>query len=328
MSQEKFFRNLEFLKKRNVLFKNIFLSSAVVFSAISLFYFGPPGNFPEEHIIGIKEGSSLDEIISVLKKENIIISPFWFKAFSYLSFKERNLVAGDYYFHEKESLLNVLTRLIRGEYGLFAESVTLPEGATASEMGKILKRKFSDFDEAVFVELSGEEGFLFPDTYKFLPNAKPAQVIDALKKNFEEKISEFGEEIKKSGKSLREIIIMASILEKEARTDESRKIISGILWKRIKVGMPLQVDAVFPYIIGKNTFELSLEDLEFDSLYNTYRNLGLPPGAISNPGLSSILAALRPETSPYFFYLSDREGKIHYAEDFEGHKRNKALYLR
>ena len=92
--------------------------------------------------------------------------------------------------------------------------------------------------------------------------------------------------------------------------------------------MALQVDAVFPYIIGKNTYELSLEDLQVDSPYNTYKYRGLPPGAISNPGMISIRSALNPTESPYLFYLSDRDGVMHYAETFEGHKVNKQRYLR
>lgn len=121
---------------------------------------------------------------------------------------------------------------------------------------------------------------------------------------------------------------MASLLEEEARTTETRKMVSGILWKRLSAGMPLQVDAVFPYIIGKNTFEITLKDLEFDSPYNTYKYKGLPPGPISNPGKDSILAAIYPTKSDYWFYLSDKNGLMHYAITFDEHKINKAKYLK
>jgi len=120
---------------------------------------------------------------------------------------------------------------------------------------------------------------------------------------------------------------MASIIEAEARTTESRRIISGILWKRISLGMPLQVDSTFVYINGKNTYELTSDDLKIDSPYNTYVYKGLPPTPIGNPGLDAILAALYPKTSKYLYFLSSKSGDMYYATTFEQHKRNKELYL-
>jgi len=148
-----------------------------------------------------------------------------------------------------------------------------------------------------------------------------------MENNFNVKISEIQDKIEKSKKSLKDVIIMASILEKEGNSFESNKIIAGILWKRIEIGMPLQVDAVFPYIIGKNTYELTLEDLKVDSKYNTYLHKGLPPGPISNPGIYSILATLEPIKTDNLYYLSDKNGTMHYATNFEQHKKNKELYL-
>ncbi|MCR4306594.1 MAG: endolytic transglycosylase MltG, partial [Candidatus Yonathbacteria bacterium] len=130
-----------------------------------------------------------------------------------------------------------------------------------------------------------------------------------------------------SGKTSGEVITMASIIEKEAITSTDKRLVSGILWKRIDIGMPLQVDAPFAYAIGKNTFQLTLDDLAVDSPYNTYKNQGLPAGPIANPGMESILAALEPEKSSYLFYLSDRKSIIHYSATFEEHKRNKSLFL-
>jgi len=120
---------------------------------------------------------------------------------------------------------------------------------------------------------------------------------------------------------------MASILEKEARRSETRKAISGVLWNRIEIGMPLQVDAVFPYINGKNTFQLTYDDLEIDSPYNTYKYPGLPIGPIANPGLSSIQAAITPTESENLFYLSDYDGNTYFSQTFDQHKRYKAQYL-
>ena len=131
-----------------------------------------------------------------------------------------------------------------------------------------------------------------------------------------------------SDHSFSDIVIVASILEKEVKTSESRAIVSGILWKRLALGMPLQVDATLGYITGKTSAELTIDNLNADSPYNTYRNKGLPPTPISNPGLLALDAALHPKSSPYLYYLSDNNGVIHYAVTFEEHKANKARYLR
>ena len=121
---------------------------------------------------------------------------------------------------------------------------------------------------------------------------------------------------------------MASIIEKEANGEEDRAVISGILWKRIAQGMPMQVDAPFLFLLNKQSSELTIKDLAIDSPYNTYKYKGLPPGPINNPRLESIKAALNPQTSPYLYYLHDAKGGIHYASDFKGHQANITRYLK
>jgi len=135
------------------------------------------------------------------------------------------------------------------------------------------------------------------------------------------------DKIDASGHSLEEIVIMASILEEEGITFQDRRMMSGVLWNRINIGMPLQVDAVFPYIIGKNTYQVNLEDLKTESPYNTYVNKGLPPGPITNPGFNSIVAALDPVKHDYLYYLSDKQHNTYYAKTFDEHKRDRVLYL-
>ncbi len=121
---------------------------------------------------------------------------------------------------------------------------------------------------------------------------------------------------------------MASLLEKETKADEDRRIVSGILWHRIDIGMALQVDAVFGYIKGIDTYHPTAADLEIKSPYNTYLNRDLPPGPIGNPGKDALLAALMPEPSSYLYYLTDESGALHYAATFDEHKANKAKYLK
>jgi len=306
----------------------IITGSVFVFFFIFVIFLSPPKDFPLNHVVHIEEGLSLSSIIEILETENIIKYPSVFKFLAYVTFNQRDLIAGDYFFNEKQNIISVLLKLRDGKYGLRVESITFPEGVTVEEIAKLMKQKFDTFDDDFFIKLaSNKEGYLFPDTYKFLPNIKPREVIINMEKNFKIQLEPLLVKIEESGKSLDAVIIMASILEKEARTKETKRMIADILWRRIEIGMPLQVDAVFPYIIGKNTFELTLADLKTDSPYNTYTNKGLPPGAISNPGLSSIEAALNPIPNEYLFYLSDRNGRMHYAKDFEEHKRNKRAYL-
>jgi UPF0755 protein len=130
-----------------------------------------------------------------------------------------------------------------------------------------------------------------------------------------------------SGKSLNDIVIMASIIEKEGTNLNDKKKISGVLWNRIDIGMALQVDAPFVYFLGKNTYQLTLEDLQIDSPFNTYINKGLPPTPIANPGIESLKAAINPERSDYLFYLADSEGTTHFSETYAEHLKKKKLYL-
>ncbi len=169
---------------------------------------------------------------------------------------------------------------------------------------------------------------MFPDTYTFFPWSTPETVVASLKTNFDKKIEPLQGDIEKSGRSLSDIIIMASIIEKEANGESDRALISGILWNRIDADIALQVDAPFLYLLGKESSELTKADLATKSLYNTYLHKGLPPTPINNPGLAAITAALHPEESKYFYYLHDSDGKIYYAKTFAEHKRNITNYLK
>jgi UPF0755 protein len=161
-----------------------------------------------------------------------------------------------------------------------------------------------------------------------MPWTTPDTVLNTLKKTFDQKIESLSDDILVSKHSLKEIIIMASLIEKEANGEEDRNIVSGILWKRIDKGIPLQVDAPFLYILGKESSELTRSDLAINSPFNTYKYKGLPPSPIGNPGLASIKAAISPKESPYLYYLHDKEGIIHYAKTFTEHQNNIKKYLK
>jgi UPF0755 protein len=149
-----------------------------------------------------------------------------------------------------------------------------------------------------------------------------------MRENFDTKISALSANITASRHTISDSIIMASLIEKEARTTGNRKIVSGILWSRLALGMPLQVDAVFGYIFNRDTYSPSFADLKVDSPYNTYVHAGLPPGPINNPGLDAILAALHPTKTNYLYYLTDKNGVMRYATTFAEHQANQRKYLK
>lgn len=175
---------------------------------------------------------------------------------------------------------------------------------------------------------AGMDGFLFPDTYRFFQQATPTSVLRKFLDNFNQKLKpETRSKIKTSGRTYYQTVIMASILEKELKTDVDRAMAADIFWRRLDIGMALQSDATVNYVTGKGRLRPSLEDIQVNSLYNTYKYPGLPPGPIGNPGLSAIRAAANPQANEYWYYLSGQDGKTHYAKTLEEHNRNKQLYL-
>lgn len=308
------------------------LGGLIFLIAVSLFYavaFQAPNDFPNGVIVEIEKGASAREVAEVLAKNNIVVSPFWFTSIVVLFVGEERVIAGSYFFAEPRSAFYVAWRLARGKYELDPMRVLVVEGATVADIANILEKRLYRFDAAAFRALAeGKEGYLFPDTYYISPVAKSEEVLTLMTDTFLRRIEPLRDDIERFGKPLHDVITMASLLEKEARTRETRRTIAGILWKRLERGMRLQVDATFLYINGKNTFQLSQDDLAIDSPYNTYRNQGLPIGPIANPGLASIEAAITPIATPYLYYLADKRGVTHYSATFAEHVAKKNLYLR
>ncbi len=305
------------------------LGIILAFSAfLYVVFLRAPADFPVNKMVHVEKGNSLEELTVSLNKDNVLRTPIVFKWFIRFLGGETKVKAGDYLFTESIALPRVALRMVLGEFNLTPTKITLPEGSSRKEMVAVFAKNLPNFDKEKFLlESASDEGYLFPDTYLFFPNASTEEIISTLRENFSAKIETLRDDIRKTKKTLREIIIMASIVEKEAHTMEDRKIIAGILWKRVQIGMPLQVDAPFYYAIGKGTYNLTQKDLKTDSPYNTYTRTGLPAGPIGNPGIDSIFAAIYPKTSPYLYYLSDREGNVYYSATFDKHKKNKVLYI-
>ena len=307
----------------------VWLISVVIILLTVFVLVTSPQTLPPKGVqLEIKKGSSLPIATDQLYSNKIIRSKAIFTTLMRLSGSDKHIKTGIYLFAYPRNMVRIVWQLRRGDYGVEMVKVTFPEGATNNEFALILKKALANFNDKEFVIKAKDlEGQLFPETYYISPLASTDQIIEQIHSVYLEKIQPLQTVIAESGKSENEILTMASLLEEEAKNYEAKKLISGILWRRIVSGMKLQVDAVFPYIMNKNTFTLTKKDLKVDSPYNTYRYAGLPPGPISNPGIDSILAALYPENSTYVFYLSDKQGKMHYADTYEEHLVNKKKYL-
>lgn len=260
--------------------------------------------------VHVPVGSSVGGVAAELQSARVVSSAFMFKVA--VTLLGGSVQAGTYA-PDHDGVLVLAYRMTRGMTGLDASRVTIPEGTTVREISDLL---------GVALPVA-EEGYLFPDTYEFLPGTPAEQIVARMRARYEEQVGPLRAEIAASGHSEEEIIIMASLLQKEARLPETMAQVSGILWKRIEIGMALQVDAVFGYINNRPTYHPTGADLDIDSPYNTYRNRGLPPGPIGNPGLDAITAALRPTESPYLYYLTGKDGTMHYAKTFDEHVANK-----
>lgn len=290
--------------------------------------FAAPADFPAGSVITVSPGSFAPQVAQAFADAHVIAHPSVMRLVLRLTGKSDNVQAGAYRFESPQNVFSITRRLTTGAYGFSPVSITFIEGITVREMAAQVATTFPQISEEDFLrEAQPYEGYLFPDTYLFFPFVDVATVVATMRENFDRKTSALSSDIHASGHSLSEIVILASLLEKEARTTTSRRMVSGIIENRLKLGMPLQVDAVFGYIFKRATYSPSLEDLKVDSPYNTYTHTGLPPGPIGNPGLESIQAALTPTKTSYIYYLTGKDGLMHYATTFVGHQANKSAYL-
>jgi UPF0755 protein len=298
----------------------------------------------------VTNGMSATQVGTRLKESGLIRSAFAFKVYTQVFGKAKKINAGEFGISASMDLAEIVAALGKGPEELW---VTIPEGLRREEVvEKIIPALEMDDAQASsfrknFLDLtSGKEGYLYPDTYLFPRDAFVQVVVNKLVNTFNQKVDDkMKGNIAASGKSINEIIIMASLIERETKTSEERPIVAGILWKRLGAKWPLQVDASLQYAVANlklktlpaqagqnsklnNYWEpLTKDDLEVNSPYNTYMFTGLPPMPICNPGLSSISAAIYPQDSDYWFYLHDAEGNIHYAKTIEEHNLNVSKYL-
>jgi UPF0755 protein len=299
-----------------------------LFAAAYLFAVQPPKNFPTGQLVEVPEGASLDSIAQTLYEDGVVRSPLAFKAIVTLLGRERGVYAGDYEFKQPETVFSVARALSIGAYGLVPVRIRIPEGATMKQMAPAFQAELPRFNAENFLaQKNMMEGYLFPDTYFFLPDATEADVIAAMRQDFNTQIAQVLPSIASSTHSLQDVVTMASIVEKEAANTKDRQTIAGILWHRISLGFPLQVDSTLIYENGKADSQLTIADLTGNSPYNTYVHKGLPPTPIGSPSLNSLEDAANPISSPYLYYLADKNGVTHYCKTYACQLQNERIYL-
>ncbi len=294
----------------------------------------PPTGDGGDALVRIPEGAGDREVAEILHENRLIRSRTAFSIIRHIGYEGRPFIAGVYRIPRDARLFAILDRLINGD--IATEKVTIPEGFTVRQIAaRLADRGVTDGKEFLQLASSGAsrfgldtpggslEGYLFPDTY-FLPYDTPAeQVIRRMLDNLERRvIHRLGKEIERSGRSLHEVLTIASLIEREAKVPEDRPLISSVIENRLRLGMPLQIDATVLYAQGEHKPRVLYRDLEVESDYNSYRRRGLPPGPIANPGLACIEAALRPAKTDYLFYVAASDGSHLFATTYEEHRAN------
>lgn len=288
----------------------------------------PPNNFPVSVVVTI-EPNSLRGVAAALQEGDVIRSSWLFLVHSHLS-TGGPIQSGSYIFHEPLSVTEVLMQLRNGANGTRLYRLTHVEGKTVAQLAKQVSSMVPSFDAQYFMKISdGYEGKLFPDTYFISQHTSPRELHDLLHQTYIKRVRKGrAQQIANHILSEYEIVTLASILEREANTPESKRMVASVLLNRLDIDMPLQADASVEYVLDKPLSELTPEDLLIDSPYNTYTNIGLPPTPINNPGLNAIDAVLQPADTDFFFYITAPDGTFYFARDFDEHRQNIQRYLR
>jgi len=276
----------------------------------------------------IEKGEGLKQVAFNLEEKELIRNDFWFMAYVFCKGRTGNLMAGEYLLSPGLTIPQIAEKITGGDALSNEVEVVIPEGFTLKKIDARLATN-DLIEQGELMALSRKlEGYLFPDTYRFKKESSLDEIIKKMTDNFDRKINqELKDEIARQGKTLEEIIIMASLIEKEVPDYEERRIVSGIFWQRIEDRYPLQSCATIAYILDIDKWRYSTEDTKVDSPYNTYKYKGLPPNPINNPGLSAIKAAIYPVKTDYYFFLSKPNGETVFSKTLEEHNENKAKYL-
>ncbi len=327
--------------------KLVFLT-AIVFGGW-FFYNVLSGNESEDNKnFVISQGQGVNEISQNLHEDGLIKNKFVFETWLWLKKMETKVSAGTYNIESGTSIRQLanLFLLDNNKKVETQESFTILEGWNRTEIAAALNKKGISGDD--FLQLTKNvkdwkehydfladapnnaslEGFVFPNTHYINKNTIAPDIIEKTLVDFDKKLSaELRDEIKKQGKTIFEVVTLASIIEKEVPVYADKKMIADIFLKRLDADIGLQSDATINFITGKGLTQPSYNDLEVESPYNTYKYKGLTPGPISNPGIKSIEAVVYPTSNAYYYFLTTHEGEVIYGVDYDQHLANKRKYL-
>ncbi len=313
--------SIKFLIFKNM--KKITLFIIFVFLVSIILFFSSQRTIFSQRVI-VSPGMSARNIASVLKKEGLIKNELFFCILVKVRRVENNLQTGTYLFNNKMGTYTILNKIVKG--AVESIKLTIPEGWTAQQIASLIEQESLGSREKFLKEVKEKEleGYLFPDTYFVNLGVNETQIIQMMNNKF---AKVFNEKLKKRTKELKltekEIVILASIIEKEAKKDEERALISRVFHNRLKKGWLLESCATVQYALGEHRTMLTYEDLKVDSIYNTYIHSGLPPGPICNPGAASIKAALYPAQSDALFFVSGENGFHKFSRYYSEHIREK-----
>lgn len=319
-------------------------------------FFAPVARFsgqPRAVPFSVAAGQSVKQIGRSLEQAGLVRSRFWFETWVWLTDTERSFVTGEYRVPSRTNLPTLVTLLTSG--GEPDNEVTLRfiEGWTIRDMAQYLRQAGSiDADEftayvtkranvaAAVAAYAGDlaegkpesaslEGYLFPDTYRTYRGSSASALVSKMFTNLNRKfLPEWRNEVHRRGYTTYQAIVMASIVEREVRSESDRALVADIFWRRLAAGRGLEADSTINYVTRKDLASVTLEDTKLDSPYNTYRYRGLPPGPISNPGESSIRAAVYPQPNNFWYFLTTPQGEVIYSKTFDEHRAAKFKYLR
>lgn len=324
---------------------NLFLGiSLVVAAAFGIFlsvmfggsFASSPKTATEETplYIEVKPGMAAREIGQVLMERKVIGSQYYFWLLAKIEGVEGQFHIGTYKLYQDMEARKVLEMLVNGETAPLR--FTIPEGFNVNEIAERLGEegiaspmeikaeaaKFAPYHyiKKVPAAMYQAEGFLFPDTYEIEPGMTAREILVMMARNFDERLTdEMRRKAEQMGLSIFELITLASLVEKEARFEEDRPKIAQVFLKRLQIGMPLQSCTTIQYLLHTPKEDVTYDDLEIESPYNTYHHMGLPPGPVANPGLASIEAVLNPANTDYLYFVADRKGRNYYSQTYSEH---------
>jgi len=316
---------MNFIGKLFFIFSLILLIAILFITSV---YFPLEENSTTQKVVNIPSGTNAKEIVYILEKNEIIRkNNYTFRILIKLMKLEDQLKYGEYNLSPSMNMLQILDKLVKGEVIVY--KITIPEGFTSSQIAELLEKKEVAEEEA-FLKLVKDsektpEGYLFPDTYEVPKKYGAEKMVKVMLANFNQValVNKFTDKAEEIGFSLDEIIILASIIEKEAKFTEEKSKVSSVFHNRLKTGMKLQSCATIQYILEEPKEKLDENDLKIESPYNTYLYKSLPPGPICNPGLDSIIAALEPAEEDYLYFVLGENGRHIFSKTYQEHLKNK-----